>query len=127
MAAYADSDDTDRDTDRQPPEPPPSRPRRSSAEVRASVVGVLAGIVRWVGLAFAVILVVHVLLAVGHANPDNGITTFFANTAEPLALAFKNLFTPENPELRVLVNYGLAAVFWLIVSSVLSRLIRRLG
>jgi hypothetical protein len=29
--------------------------------------------------------------------------------------------------LRVLVNYGLAAVFWLIVSGVLSRLIRRLG
>jgi hypothetical protein len=125
MAAHADSDDgVDRATERQSPEP---RPRRSSAEVRASVVGVLAGVVRWAGLAFAVILVVHVLLTVGHANPDNGITTFFANTAEPLALAFKNLFTPENPELQVLVNYGLAALFWLIVSSVLSRLIRRLG
>ncbi len=127
MAAHAESDDDiERTTERQQPEPP-ARPRRSSAEVRASVVGVLAGVVRWVGLAFAVILVVHVLLVVGHANPDNGITTFFANAAEPLALAFKNLFTPENPELRVLVNYGLAALFWLIVSSVLSKLIRRLG
>jgi hypothetical protein len=94
---------------------------------RTNVVGVLAGVVRWVGLAFAVVLVVHVLLTVGSANPDNGITQFFDAVADPLALAFKNLFTPENPELRVLVNYGLAALFWLVVSSVLSRLVRRLG
>lgn len=94
---------------------------------RSNVVGVLAGVVRWVGLAFAVVLVVHVLLTVGDANPDNGITTFFSSVADPLSLAFKDLFRPENAELRVLVNYGLAALFWLIVSSVLSRLIRRLA
>ncbi|MPZ82231.1 MAG: hypothetical protein GEV28_18265 [Actinophytocola sp.] len=101
--------------------------RRSPAEVRASAVGGLAGLVRWVGLIFALVLVVHVLLTVGSANQDNGITVFFADTAKPLALAFKSLFTPENAELRVLVNYGLAALFWLIVSSVVSRLIRRLA
>jgi hypothetical protein len=94
---------------------------------RTSVVGVVAGLVRWVGLAFALVLAVHVLLTVGSANPDNGITRFFSATADPLALAFKSLFQPENEQLRVLVNYGLAAVFWLIVSAVLSRLIRRLG
>jgi hypothetical protein len=94
---------------------------------RANVVGVLAGVARWVGLAFAVVLAAHVLLTVGNANPDNAITRFFSTAADPLALAFKNLFTPENPELRVLVNYGLAALFWLVVSSILSRLIRRLA
>lgn len=103
------------------------RRRRSPAQVRATVVGILAGLVRWVGLLFALVLVVHVLLTVGQANPDNGITVFFADAAEPLALAFRNLFTPANDELRVLVNYGLAALFWLIVSGVLARLIRRLG
>lgn len=94
---------------------------------RANVVGVVATVVRWAGLVFALALVVHVLLTVGGANPDNGITQFFATVADPLALAFKSLFMPENEKLRVLVNYGLAAVFWLIVSGVLSRLIRRLG
>ena len=34
---------------------------------------------------------------------------------------------PGTPKLRVLVNYGIAALFWLIVSGVLSRLVRRLG
>jgi hypothetical protein len=98
-----------------------------ATETRSNVVGVLAGVVRWAGLAFAVVLVVHVLLTVGDANPANVITKFFSSAADPLALAFKDLFTPENAELRVLVNYGLAALFWLIVSSVLSRLIRRLA
>lgn len=98
-----------------------------STVTRSNVVGVVASVVRWAGLLFALVLAVHVLLTVGEANPDNGITRFFASAAEPLALAFKSLFTPENDNLRVLVNYGLAALFWLIVSAVLSRLIRRLA
>jgi len=91
------------------------------------VVGVVASVVRWIGLVFALILAVHVLLTVGNANPTNGITTFFATTADWFVLAFRNLFTPDNVKLRVLVNYGLAALFWLVVSAVLSRLIRRLA
>lgn len=98
-----------------------------STVTRSNVVGVVASVVRWAGLLFAVVLVVHVLLTVGSANPANGITRSFSTMADPLTLAFKDLFTPENAELRVLVNYGLAALFWLIVSSVLSRLIRRLA
>ncbi|HEX2131942.1 MAG TPA: hypothetical protein VHH15_10290 [Actinophytocola sp.] len=94
---------------------------------RSTVVGVLAGVIRWVGLVLALILVIHVLLTVGNANPDNGITVFFAEAADPLVLAFRNLFTPDDAELRVLVNFGLAALFWLIASSVLSRLVRRLS
>lgn len=102
-------------------------PRRSPAEIRASVVGSVAWLVRWVGLLLALTLVIHILLTVGQANPDNGITIFFADAAKPLSLAFHNLFTPANAELRVLVNEGLAALFWLIVSGVLTKLIRRLA
>jgi hypothetical protein len=94
---------------------------------RSGMVGVVAGVVRWIGLVFALVLAIHVLLAMGNANPANGITQFFATTADWFVLAFKNLFTPESAKLRVLVNYGLAALFWLVASAVLSRLIRRLG
>jgi hypothetical protein len=95
--------------------------------VRARAVGVLAGIVRWVGLLIALVLVVHVVLYMGNANPENPITGFFRGAAEPLSLAFKSLFTPEDVKVGVLVNYGIAAVFWLVVSSVAAKLIRRLG
>lgn len=120
MAAHADRPEDVEQASRQ-------APRHSPAEVRAAVVGVAASLVRWAGLLFAVVLVVHVLLTVGHANPDNGITVFFADRADPLALAFRTLFTPADAELRVLVNYGLAALFWLVVSGVTARLIRRLA
>lgn len=102
-------------------------PRRGAGEIRAQVVGVVAGVVRWVGLIFALILAIHVVLTMGNANPLNGITSFFAGWADPLALGFKSLFTPSDEKLRVLINYGLAAVFWLVVSSVVVRLIRRLA
>src|SRR5437773_1953456 len=102
--------------------------QRSNAEVRAQLFGVVAGIVRWVGLIIAVILVLHVILTVGGANENNGITSFVRGWANPLALGFRDLFD-KIPDLkaRVLVNYGLAAIFWLVVTAVVSRLIRRIG
>ncbi|WP_199444032.1 hypothetical protein [Umezawaea beigongshangensis] len=78
-------------------------------------------------MTFAVVLVLHVLLTVGGANPDNGITRTAAEFAQPLALGFKDLFTPEDPKLNVLVNHGIAALFWLVARSLVLRLIRRPG
>jgi hypothetical protein len=101
--------------------------RPTAAQVRARVVGVLAGLVRWAGLVVTVILVLRVVLTIGGANPANGITSFVTSWSDPLAWGFKDLFTPSDLKLRVLVNYGVAALFWLIVSSIVARLVRRLG
>jgi hypothetical protein len=79
------------------------------------------------GTVAAVVLAAHVLLSIGGANPDNGITRFVARCARPLALGFRDLFTPSDAKLRVLVDYGIAAIAWLIVVSLVVRLIRRLG
>lgn len=99
--------------------------RHTIADVRSAVFGILASLVRWAGLVVVIILVVRVLLTVGGANPQNGITSFVTSWSDPLASGFKDLFTPTDAKLRVLVNYGLAAIFWLIVSSILARVIRR--
>ena len=77
------------------------------------------------GLVIVLVLVIRVLLTVGGANPHNGITKFITSWSDPLAWGFKSLFTPADAKLRVLVNYGIAALCWLIVSSVLARIIRR--
>ncbi|AXB48838.1 hypothetical protein [Amycolatopsis albispora] len=95
---------------------------------RAKIGGLLAAVVRWIGLIFALILAVHVILTVGGANPDNSITQFIRSWAEPLSLGFGDLFTNiSDPKAQVLVNYGIAAIFWLIVSSILAKILRRLG
>src|SRR5215469_13339073 len=88
---------------------------------RSAVVGTVASVVRWAGLVVVVVLVLRVLLTVGGANPANGITSFVTSWSDPLAWGFKDLFTPSDGKLRVLVNYGIAAIFWLIVSSILAR------
>src|SRR5437764_3393699 len=95
---------------------------RSAAEIRALIVGVLAGVVRWVGLILAVVLVLRVVLTIGGANPANGIASFVTAWSDRFTWGFKNLFTPTDAKLRVLVNYGLAAIFWLIISSIIVRI-----
>jgi hypothetical protein len=104
---------------------PDRQPRRGAREVRGLLFGIAAGIARWVGLVFAVILVVHVLLTIGEANPQNGITQFFADWSGPIAIGFKNLFTPADPKLFVLVNHGIAAVFWLVVTGIAAKVLRK--
>lgn len=91
------------------------------------VVGFLATLVRWVGLIFAAVLALHVLFVIGDGNSANGIVSFVNGWAESISLGFKDLFTPQDPKLNVLVNYGIAAIFWLVASAVLARLIRRVG
>ncbi|WP_053737387.1 hypothetical protein [Nocardia sp. NRRL S-836] len=95
--------------------------------MRTRLVGIVAGILSWVGLALAVVLVLHVVLTVGGANPDNPITSTVKAIAEPVSLAFKDLFRPNDASLRTIVNFGLAAIFWLAVRAIVLKLVRRLG
>ncbi|KMS92762.1 hypothetical protein ACZ91_02465 [Streptomyces regensis] len=95
--------------------------------IRERAVGLLAGIVRWAGLIFALILVGHIIFVIGEANPDNSIVSWAADWSEGLALGFHDLFQPTDPKLSVLINYGIAAIFWLVVSSIVAKVIRRVG
>jgi hypothetical protein len=95
--------------------------------VKDWVVSLIAGILRWVGLIFAAILVLHVIFTVGSANPANGIVSWVRGWAESLSIGFKDLFQPGDAKLQVLVNDGIAAFFWLIVSGIVAKLIRRIG
>ncbi|WP_093158089.1 hypothetical protein [Saccharopolyspora antimicrobica] len=88
---------------------------------------VLIKVVRWVGTAAAALLAVHVVLTIGNANPDNGITRFVASWADWLALGFQDLFMPADPKAEVLLNYGAAALFWLIITSLATRILSTLN
>lgn len=109
------------------PEETKAKPSVDWSGVKDQTVGILATIVRWVGLIFALVLVLHIVFTVAGANPENGIVQFVESWADGLTLGFGDLFTPDDEKLEVLVNYGIAAVFWLIVSSLGSTIIRRIG
>jgi hypothetical protein len=72
---------------------------------------------------FALIEAIYILLIVLGANTANGFYTFIRSLAEPLALFFPGLFATGNFHLDVILNYGLAAVFWLVIGSILARVI----
>ncbi len=86
--------------------------------------GTAARIVTGIGALFALIEVIYILLIVLGANASNAFVKFIGSMAEPLALFFPGLFPIADYKLNVLVNYGLAAVFWLVVASLIARLLR---
>jgi hypothetical protein len=87
----------------------------------------LASVVRILTVIFAAILVIHVVLTVASANPENGITTFFAGAANNLTLGIGDLFIPSSEALKVILNYGIAAVVWLVIGAVIARILRALA
>ncbi len=104
--------------------------RRSRASIRdagARTAGALATLARLIGSLAALALVIYIVLFVFEARPDNGITQFFRSLADSLTLGFRDLFTPDGEKTSVLVNYGLAAVFWLVAGTVVSRIINRIA
>lgn|GEM_PF-1143170 len=110
----------------------PGRKRRAESNVdwskaKDQIVGLLSGVARWLGVIFAVILVLRVIFVIGEANTSNGIVTFVQSWSDSLSVGFENLFTPDDHKLEILVNYGIAAIFWLIVSTIVAKIIRRVG
>lgn len=100
---------------------------RSGTEIRSKAASVVWGI----AVVCATLLVVGALLIALGANPDNVIRDFFVGAAEFLDGPFTRqdgLFTfdGDNAEtLSVLVNWGLAAVVYLVIGSLIKRLLRR--
>ena len=92
--------------------------RRSGSSTAARVIS-------GVGALFAIIEVVYILLILFGANAANAFFRFVQSLAEPLALFFPGLFHLQNYKLEIIVNYGLAAVFWLVVAGFLARLVAR--
>ncbi len=76
-------------------------------------------------VVIAAIIVVHIVFVLVGANAGNSIVSTDADWASTLGSWFKNLFTISNTKLATVVNYGLAALFYLaigrIVASVVSR------
>ncbi|MFC5060850.1 hypothetical protein [Actinomycetospora atypica] len=105
-----------------------ARPTGSRAGSAArGVLGLVGGVVRLVTGLFATILVVHVVLRVLGANPDNTVSQLVAAGADGLTLGLRDLFVLGDPTVQVIVSYGLPALVWLLVGAVVVGILRLLG
>lgn len=106
------------------------RSRGAGATVKAgsnAVRSKLASAIWLVAVVCALFLAVGALLIALNANQDNDIVVFVLDGAEVLQGPFKDLFTfrGENAETKnALVNWGVAAVVYLIAGKILDRIIR---
>jgi hypothetical protein len=90
--------------------------RKPSARARLAVsraISIVATVV-------VLLIVAGILLVVLEANPDNGIVSFVTDVAETLVGPFEKLFTLDDRKTEVAVNWGIAAVVYLVVGRVLA-------
>ena len=91
---------------------------RRGASWLARLVMLVAGIV-------VAVIVAGILLVVLEANPDNAIVEALTDAARWLAGPFREMFDLDNEKTQVAVNWGIAAVVYYAVATLVARLLTR--
>ena len=87
----------------------------------------LARLVRTLAGLIALVIVAAIVLFLLGANPSNGIVSAIHDAGAWLAGPFKNLFSIHNAKLAMAINWGLAAVVYLVVGHFIATLLARMG
>ncbi|RBY94165.1 hypothetical protein DQ244_02060 [Blastococcus sp. TBT05-19] len=98
-----------------------------AASGTARILSLVATIVRVACAVIAGVIVVHALFVLFEANPENGLVSFAASWRDSFGWFTRDLFTPSDPKIAEAINAGLAALIWVVVGSLLSKLIVRLA
>jgi uncharacterized membrane protein YraQ (UPF0718 family) len=92
----------------------------------ARIFSLLATIVRVVCSVIAAVIVIYAVFVLFEANPQNGLVQFAADWRNTFGWFTKDLFTPSDPKIAEAINAGLAALVWVVLGSLISKLIVRL-
>ena len=93
----------------------------------ALVASLLARLIRLAAWILAAIIVAGILLIVLNANPSNSIVSSVHDAARSLVGPFDDIFKPHDHKLAIAINWGIAALVYVIVGSLIARLIVLIG
>jgi hypothetical protein len=93
---------------------PPPRP----GGIAAARLGALINLV---ALVVAAVIGLAILFVLIQANPDNAIVSTVHDAARWLAAPFANLITFGDATTRIVANWGLAAIVYLVIGMLLGR------
>lgn len=85
----------------------------------------LARLIRTLTGLVVLVIALGILLFVLSANPQNAIVSDIHDAAQWLVGPFQNVFSVKGPKLNLALNWGLAAVVYLIVGGFLTSLAAR--
>ena len=91
----------------------------------ARVFDLLATVVRVVAAVIAALIVIHAAFVLFEANPQNGLVQFTEGIRNTFGWFTRDLFTKPNPKMAEVINDALAALIWVVVGSLVSKLIVR--
>ncbi|MFE9657860.1 hypothetical protein [Micromonospora sp. NPDC006431] len=75
------------------------------------------------GVAF--IFALHIFFSLAQANQSNGVVQFVYVLAKVFVLGFGDVFTPNDAKIGLVLNYGLAALAYLVVGRLVARTLRQ--
>lgn len=84
----------------------------------------LAGVVRTITSVIAGLFVLHILFVVLDANQGNSFVSFVYSAAKVFVLGFGDVFTPKDADVGVVLNYGFAALVYIVVGQLIIKLLR---
>jgi hypothetical protein len=85
----------------------------------------IARLIRLVATIVALIIIAGIVLFLLNANPHNAIVSDIHDAAKWLVGPFHNLFHFKKPKVTLTVNWGIAAVVYLVVGHFLASLLAR--
>jgi hypothetical protein len=91
----------------------------------ATGVGLLTRVLRLVVSVVVLIIVAGILLVLFKANLSNSIASTVHGWARSLAGPFDGIFSLHNARAAIAVNWGIAALVYLIVGELIARLLGR--
>ena len=86
----------------------------------------LARLVRSIAGLIALLIVVAIVLFLVGANPANAVVRDIHDAAAWFVGPFKNLFSIHNAKLAMVINWGLAALVYVIVGGLIASLLARM-
>jgi drug/metabolite transporter (DMT)-like permease len=99
---------------------------RAAVAARSGLL-TLARVVRLIAWGVVAVIVAGILLVVLGANSHNDIVSTIHDWGSTLVGPFKDLFSIKNHKTSIAVNWGIAAVVYLIAGSILARFIARMA
>jgi uncharacterized membrane protein YfcA len=87
----------------------------------------VARLIRTLAGAVAAVIVIGIVLKLVGANPHNVVVSDIHDAGAWLVSPFSNVFTVKNADWHIVLNWGLAALVYLLVGGLIASLLARSG
>jgi hypothetical protein len=104
-----------------------ARPAVLARNSVARACSLLATLVRLCTGVIGAIILLYAIFVLFEANPDNSMVTFCAGVRSSFGWFTEHLFSTSTPKFGEAINAAIAAIIYVVVGTIASRLVLRLA